>query len=169
MKARILSLLLPIVVATGCITTPAPQGDTLKAHYVGDRYAVELNEMVFTVALFEAPAGDTFRNLHIELNAIINPKAATGVSLYEVSDIISRLQPRLRARLVEIMPVGRPVSTQNLTNLRESLTQEARAAFDEAFSKWKHARAFDVQLVVDAFYLTDLSSGATPANRRGWW
>lgn len=171
MRLQMLLLLVLSLGLAGCITTPAPQGQTSKAHYIGDRAMLELDEMVFTVNLQDdLPATSPYQNLHVRFTAVINPKATTTAgSLYEVDDIVGRLQPRIRARVVEIVPIGHPVAVQSLESLKTTITQEAQAAFRSSFAKWKHADDFDVQLVVASYYLTDLSVGPAPQTRRGWW
>jgi hypothetical protein len=166
----LLLLVLPLGLA-GCITMPAPQGQTSKAHYIGDRAMLELDEMVFTVNVQDTlPATAPYQNLHVRFTAVINPKATTTAgSLYEVDDIVGRLQPRIRARVVEIVPIGHPVAVQSLESLKTTITQEARNTFRNSFAKWKHADDFDVQLVVASYYLTDLSVGPAPQTRRSWW
>jgi hypothetical protein len=169
MKLPVLALCLLSLGLVGCVTGPAPQDQTLSAHYVGDRMTLEMEEIVFTVGVSENTPASSYQNLHVRLSAVVNPKAATGISLYDVNGIVSRLQPRIRAHLIETFPLGRSVPLPSLQWLKGRITQEAQSIFNQHFAKWKHASAFDVQLVVSSYYLTDLSVGPAPQNRPGWW
>lgn len=132
---------------------------------------LELDEMVFTVNLQDdQPTTAHYQNLHVRFTAVINVKATTTADvLYDVDYIVGRLQPRIRARLVEVMPIGHSVSVQALESLKGTIIKEAQATFGNAFAKWKYADDFDVRLVVASYYLTDLSVGAASQTRRGWW
>ncbi len=169
MKLPVLAWCLLSLGLVGCVTVPAPRDQTLSASYIGDRMTLEMEEIVFTVGVSENTPASSYQNLHVRLSAVVNPKAATGVSLYDINDIFSRLQPRIRAHLIETFPIGRAVPMSSLQWLQGRITQEAQTVFNQHFAKWKHASAFEVQLVVSSYYLTDLSVGPAPQNRRGWW
>lgn len=152
---------------SGCMTAPAPQGQTYSASYIGDRESVALDEIVLTVSLGQSSTAD-LRNLHVRLDAVVNPKDLALASIYEVAGIIHRLEPRIRARISDLVPVGKPLTIESLPSLKQEIAREAHTAFAASYAKWTKAPAFEVQVVVASFYLTDLSVGA-PAKARSWW
>ena len=168
--------LLPTLILTGlatplfngCVTVPSPEGQTYSATYIGDRVSFALDELVLTVDLPQKTGDAELKNLHVRLDAVVNPKDLSIGSIYEVTDIIRRLEPRMRARVAELVPVGTRVSLQSLTDLKSDIAREAHSTFIASYSKWTKAPAFDVQIVVASFHLTDLSVGA-PARIRSWW
>ncbi len=161
------AIVLPLLLA-GCVTAPAPLGETYSATYVGDRQSLALKEVVLTVMLQEE-TNPHLQNLHVGLEAIVNPKDLSLASTYEVTGIIRRLEPRIRSRLSELVAVGKLVSFQTLPGLKQEIARAAHSTFSASYSKWTKATAFDVQIVVASYYLTDLSVGAQPGNRAGWW
>jgi len=151
----------------GCVTSPAPQGQTYTAGYVGDRDALAMDEMVFTVNLVQNQSRG-LHNLHVRLDAVVNPKDVSLSSSYDVTGIIRRVEPRIQARLADLLPPGKTVSLQELPAIKDEIAREASATFLASYSKWTKASAYDVQIVVAAFYLTDLSVGL-PAKTRSFW
>lgn len=149
------------------MTTPAPQGQTYSASYVGDRASIPLNEIVLTVKLADGN-GYSLQNVHAQFDAIVNPKDLAVASVYEVNDIVRRLEPRIRARVTDLGPVGKPMIFQELSAMEEQIAQTAATTFSEAYSRWAKAQAFDVQIVVALFYLTDLLMGSSARSRFNW-
>lgn len=169
-KSIFLFLLLAVLAIsiTGCVTTPAPQGQTYSAGYVGDRDSLPLGEQVFTIRVLEGPISE-LRNLHVRLEVVINPRSVSLSSEYEVGGIIRRLEPRVKARLADYVPLGQPLSIQALAGLKEGMAREAQTTLLASYSKWKKAADYDVQVVVTGFHLTDLSAGTPATTTRGWW
>lgn len=153
---------------TGCVTTPAPQGQTYSAGYVGDRSSLPLSGQVFTIRVQDGPTSE-LRNLHVQLEVNINPKSVSLTPEYEVGGIIRRLEPRIKARLNDYVPLGKPISLQALPGLKDEIVREAQATLLASYSKWKKAADFDVQVVATGFHLTDLSAGTPVTGTRGWW
>lgn len=151
---------------TGCLTVPADPAATSAASYVGDRAHLALDEVVVSIA---APGGADLRNLHVGLAAIINAKEVTYADLYDVERIVRRMEPRIAARVVELALGAGPVGAGELGALRGRIATEAQGAFDAAYARWKHAAAFEVELVVTSLYLTDGSVGREAGGRRRWW
>ena len=172
MMTRILSVLvLSVTIAislTGCVTTPAPQGQASSAAYVGDRNSLSLGEQVFTIRLADGPTSE-FRNLHIRLEVLINPRTVSWTSDYEVDGIIRRLDPRIKAKLTDYLPTGKSITINSLPALKDDLVREAQTTLLASFSKWKKAADYEVQVVATGFHLTDLSVGTPPVATRGWW
>jgi hypothetical protein len=155
------------LVFTGCLTLPSDPATTSAASYVGDRTHLALDEIVVGVA---APgAGAQLRNLHVGLAAIINAKEVTYADPYDVEWMVRRMEPRIAARVVELALGAGPVGPGELRTLRGGIATEAQAAFDAAFARWKHAAAFEVDLVVTSLYLTDGSVGREVRGARRWW
>ena len=138
---------------TGCYTTPPPQGETTSASYAGDRASVKLRETVVAIRVADTQA--KWHNLHVTLGAIINPKSATFSTSYELMDIISRSQPRMDARVVDIVSASGPVT--DLSALKRQITDAAQNVFTTAYSRWQKAKDYQVEIVVTSLYLTDLT------------
>lgn len=154
-----------LIGTTGC-TLPQGPGGGSGAGYLGDRSSVGLDEIVVSVPSEGTPP---FRNLHVGLAAIINPR---DVSLYtptEVESVVMRTQARLDARLVEVLLAAGPVRIGDLPTLRQRLAQEAQAVVDNVLAAWKHADEYQVTVVVVSLYFTDGSVGRQPTRGRTWW
>ncbi len=123
---------------------------------------------MFTISLLNGPTSE-LRNLHLQLEVIINPRSVSLTSEYEVGGIIRRLEPRVKARLNDYVLLGKPVSLQALPGLKDEIVREAQVTLLASYSKWKKAADFDVQVVATGFHLTDLSAGTPVTVTRGWW
>lgn len=156
-----------ILSLSGCVTMPAPQGQTYSAGYVGDRNSLSLSEQVFTVRVIDGAS--ELRNLHVNIEVFINPKNVSLSSEYEFTGIIRRLEPRVKAHLGDFVPVGKQVTIQSLVELKNEIAREARNTFAASYSKWKHSADFDLQVVVTDFYLSDLSLGSPATAKRTFW
>jgi len=153
---------------TGCVTTPAPKGQAYSAGYVGDRSSLSLGEQVFTIRVMDGPTSE-LRNLHVRLEVLINPRTVSLSSEYEVDGIIRRLDPRIKARLADYLPMGKSVSFNAIAELKDEIVREAQTALLASYSKWKKAGDYEVQVVATGFHLTDLSVGTPAIATRGWW
>lgn len=153
---------------TGCVTTPAPNGQAYSAGYVGDRSSLSLGEQVFTIRVVDGPTSE-LRNLHVRLEVLINPRTVSLSSEYEVDGIIRRLDPRIKARLADYLPLGKSIPINTLAGLKDEIVREAQAALQASYSKWKKAGDYEVQVVATGYHLTDLSAGTPAVATRGWW
>ena len=149
------------------MTTPAPPEQAYSAAYVGDRTSIEFDETVVTV--WKSGAGSTPLNLHIALGALVNPKKSTLSSPQEVVGIIRRLEPRINSRLVETFTGATGLAPEQLRVMRTEVEQIGQAALNDAFSKWSKAADYEVEIVVTALYLTELSAGRVRPERRWFW
>ena len=171
MLTRILSVLAASVAGiclTGCITTPAPEGQAYSAKYVGDRSSLSLGAQIFTIRLADGPTSE-LRNLHVRLEVLINPRTVSLTSEYEVDGIIRRLDPRIKAKLADYLPTGKSITINSLPALKDEIVREAQATLLASYSKWKSASDYEVQVVATGFHLTDLSVGTPAVATRGWW
>jgi hypothetical protein len=172
MPTRALHVFIPLMVVaislTGCVTTPAPQGQAYSAGYVGDRASLSLGEQVFTINVGQGPTSE-LRNLHLRLEVIVNPRSLSFATEYEVAGIIRRIEPRIEAHLVDFVPLGKSVAFEALPALKGEIVREAQATLLASYSKWKKAADFDVQVEATSYYLTDLSAGTPATTTRGWW
>src|SRR5258705_504368 len=100
----------------GCVTAPAPEGQTSLAYAVGDRTRVTLDEVVVSLPL--KGAAQPYQNLHLGLAATINPLKTTAYSSYTVTDILQRLEARIGARLVEVLSGLKQQSLDEMPLLR---------------------------------------------------
>jgi len=149
----------------GCVTVPqSDQAST--AYYVGDRTSVNFDEVVVSIKVGDGNAA--LHNLHIRLGAIINPRSVSLTDPHEVGRIVYRQQARISDRLVELLLNKGSLSPNSLPKLKMEIVDAARAVFAQAYSKWSRAKDYEVELVVTAFYLTDLSVG-THATSQRWF
>jgi hypothetical protein len=153
---------------TGCVTAPAPKGQAYSARYIGDRSSLSLGEQVFTIRVVDGQSSEQ-RNLHVQLEVLINPKTVSLSSEYEVDGIIRRLDPRIKARLADYLPMGKSIPINTLVGVKDEMVQEAQKALMASYSKWKKADDYEVQVVATGFHLTDLSSGTPAVATRSWW
>src|SRR5206468_7084109 len=164
------SLLLGFVAAAtmglvcGCVTSPAPQGQTSLAYEVGDRTRVTLDEVVVSLPL--KGAAQPYQNLHVGLAGTINPVKTTVYSSYTVTDILQRLEARIGARLVETLSGLKQRSLDDMPLLRAQAARDAQAVVDEAMQRWQHGSEYEVKILVVSLYWTDGSVGRAPSARR---
>src|SRR5437764_911036 len=134
------------VVATGlmcgCVTSPAPEGQTSLAYAVGDRTRVALDEIIVSLPL--KGAAQPYQNLHVGLAATINPVKTTVYSSYTVTDILQRLEARIGARLVEVLSSTKQQSLDDMPVLRDQAAREAQAVVDDAMRRWQHGSEYEV-------------------------
>ena len=148
---------------SGCVTVPRSDQPSM-ASYVGDRASVNFDEIVVSLKLGEGSAA--LENLHVRLGAIINPRSVSLTDPYEVGRIVWRQQARISDRLVDLLLSKGTVSPNSLPRLKTETLEAARAVFAEAYSKWSRAKDYEVEIVVTAFYVTDLSVGAHASSPR---
>lgn len=151
----------------GCGTSPAPEGRTSYAYAVGDRSQVALDEVIVSLPL--KGAAQPYQNLHVGLAAAINPVKTSPYSSYTVADILRRLEPRIGARLVEVLSGMKELSLDQTLALRAQVAREAQTVVDEAMERWQHGSEYDVKVLVVSLYWTDASVGRAPNIRRWWW
>jgi hypothetical protein len=151
----------------GCITTPAPEGQAYSAYAIGDRTRVALEEIIVSLPL--KGATQPYQNLHVGLAATINPVKTTLYAPYTVTDILQRLEPRISARVVEVLSDKKMSSLDDMPALRVQMAQEAQAVVDEAMRHWQHGAEYEVKILVTSLYWTDPSVGRSPAVLRSWW
>ena len=58
------------------------------------------------------------------------------------------------------------VSPNALAKLKMEAVDAARAVFAQAYAKWSRAKDYEVEAVVTAFYVTDLSVGTHAPSQR---
>jgi hypothetical protein len=151
----------------GCVTSPAPEGQTSYAYAVGDRTRVTLDEVIVSLPL--TGATQSYQNLHVDLAATINPLKKTPYGPYTVTDILQRLEARIGARVVESLSGMKQQSMDDMPALRSQVAREAQAVVDEAMQRWQHGSEYEVKILVVSLYWTDASVGRTPTVRRWWW
>lgn len=161
--SRAIFVLAAALLLLGCVTYP--QGTGSGAGYVGDRESVGLDEVVVSV-----PAGDSsYRNLHIELSAIINPRQVSVYDPNEVRSLVTRLQARIEARLVEVIVELGEIGAGDLASVRDRVAREAQSVLDAALATWKHSSAYQVEVAVVSLYFTDGSVEVQKESRPRWW
>jgi len=158
------ALAIALLFVSGCVTMPQSGGSG--AGYAGDRVSVGFDEVVVTVPSV-APPG--WRNLHVGLAALINPRQASLYAPYEVRDLVERLQARVSGRLVEVLVGLAAADVSDLARLRQTLGVEAQTVLDQAMASWTHADEYEIRTVVVSLYFTDGSVGRTGTRRPGWW
>ncbi len=136
------------------------------ASYVGDRTSVSFDEIVVSLKVGDSNAA--LQNLHVRLGAIINPRNVSLTDPYDVARIVSRQQARISDRLVDLLLNKGTVSPSSLARLKMETVDAARAVFAQAYSKWSRAKDYEVEIVVTAFFVTDLSVG-THASSQRWF
>ena len=151
----------------GCVTSPAPEGQTSYAYAVGDRTRVTLDEVIVSLPL--KGATQSYQNLHVGLAATVNPVKTTRYDAYTVADVFQRLEARIGARLVESLSGMKEQSLEDMPALRAQVAREAQTVVDEAMQRWKHGSEYEVKVLVVSLYWTDPSVGRTPTVRRSWW
>jgi hypothetical protein len=96
----------------------------------------------------------TIYNLYITLDAIVNPVKDTIFSPYDVDGILKRSRSRIAAKVIEVV-ISRPLENINeLNDLRVRIVEAAQKSFDEIYSNWKHAEAFEVEIVITSMSLS---------------
>ena len=151
----------------GCVTSPAPQGQAYSAYAIGDRMRVALDEVIVSLPLKGAPR--PYQNLHVGLAATVNPVKPTMYAPYTVSDILQRLDPRISARVVEVLSGMKGQSLDDMPALRVQVAREAQSVVDDAMQRWQHGSEYEVKILVVSLYWTDPSVGRAPTVLRSWW
>ncbi len=151
----------------GCITSPAPEGQTSLAYALGDRTRVNLDEVVVSLPL--KGAAQPYQNLHVGVAATINPVKTTAYSSYTLTDILQRLEARISARLVEVLGDVKQQSLDDMPALRAQVAREAQVVVDQAMQRWQHRSEYEVKILVVSLYWTDGSVGRAPSVRRWLW
>lgn len=151
----------------GCISLPAPRGQTSMSYHVGDAGAVPVTEVVVSVPVGEG--GDAYRNLHVSFSALVNAKRISLSDRYEAERIVRRSSTRLSSVIVKEIAGHGVVRVRDLPALRETLAGTAQQAFDSVFAKWKRADSFSVEIVVTSIYMTDGSVGRSDGGARVMW
>ena len=161
-----LFVLIAALLMQGCTTLPAPEGATSSARYVGDRATTTLDEIVVSVPMEGVPGG--YQNLHVTLSAIINPKNVWGTKVYEVRDIVRRLQPRVASNIVSLISQKGTISLASLPSLRDELAKATEGIVKTTISQWTRADEYEIEILVTSLFLTDASVGK-PEQTRFWW
>ena len=122
------------------------------------------------------PMGVTWLPALQAWNFALYSRRATGVTLllYGGDDAVRpilelRLDPRIKARLADYLPMGKSIPINALVGVKDEMIQEAQTALMASYSKWKKAGDYEVQVVATGFHLTDLSSGTPAVATRSWW
>lgn len=147
--------------------TPSPQGGVSNAAYVGDRGAMNLDEIVVSVPV--NGGSSQIRNLHIFLSAVINPVRPTTAQEYDARAIVQRAHTRIASELVAAVASGKINSSKGLSDLRMQILNEAEMTFDPIYAKWAHSEDLRVDLVLTSLFFTDGSIGKSPQSNRFWW
>ena len=152
---------------SGCLTFPRSPEGTSMASYVGDRNTVELGTAVAPVLLAGEEA--SYVNLNVSLAVLIDTrKVALFSDTRDVREIVRRHEPRLSARVVELLSGASISEPSEIGKLRAMIAEETQAEFEAVFKQWSDAPKYDVRIVVTGLYLTSLDVTPTvPA--RTWW
>ncbi len=127
---------------------------------------MDLDEIVVSV-LADEQGG--YRNLHVGVSAIINPRKVSVYNPYDVRSLVKRLGPRLESKLVaSILEFGR-VGVGDLRLVRERLDGDAQSVIDDALSGWEHSDEYEIDVVIGSLYFTDGSVGRRNDPRPAWW
>lgn len=140
-----------------CVTQPVPDVPTSTASLLGDRSALELDEIVISLPLRDAQPQAPYQNLHIALGIIINPVQPSLAPQYQVESLVGRLAPRISAT---VSAAAADLGTQNLAaaaDLRRHILAVAQGVVDQAMHNWKYAADYKVEIVPLSIYWTDAS------------
>jgi hypothetical protein len=162
---RLLGCLALIAVASGCVTSPSPEGTTTSAYSVGDRGRVTFDEVVVSLPFRGANA--PYQNLHVALAAIINVRRTTSAMPYQAEDIARRLEARISARLSDVLGGLGEQTVSDTVALRKQVLAEAQSVVDEALHQWEHGSEYRVEIVIASLYWTDASVGRVQQQQRG--
>lgn len=153
----LLACLAVVAVATGCVTSPPPEGAAVSAYSVGDGGRVVFDEVVVSLPFRGASA--PYQNLHVAPAAVVNVRITTSGSAYEAEQIVRRLETRVAARLSEVLSNLGEQSLSDTASLRRRVLSEAQTVVDEGLRQWEHAAEFRVEMVIASLYWTDASVG----------
>jgi hypothetical protein len=126
-----------------------------------------LDEVIVSLPL--KGATQPYHNLHVGLAATVNPVKITRYEPFTVAEILQRLEPRIGARVVEVLSGVRELSLDAMPALRAQVAREAQAVVDDAMGRWQHGSEYEVKILVVSLYWTDASVGRAPTVRRLWW
>ena len=107
-----------------------------------------------------------YRNLHVGLAAIINPRGRYAYSGYEMQSVVDGLRARVAARLVEVLVALSVTESGDLQRIHQLLTTQAQSVVDDVLAGWQRAQDYDVRVVVVSLYFTDGSVGRLAAQPR---
>ena len=150
---RIVTCLVLLVLVLGCARVPGMQPSM--PSYVGNKYSTRLLRVTVPVAV--AGKAGQVRDLHITLDAIINPTKDTPFTVLDVKGILNRSESRISAKVVEAIVANPVLDVAKMAELRIRIMTAAQTALDEAYSKWKYADAFQVEIVVTSLSLSDVA------------
>jgi hypothetical protein len=164
MKTIVMLLFAMLLVVSGCAVSPAGKELKSSAYSVGDYASVQLGETVLSIQ-----QGERYRNLHIELAAVVNPRNTTfDYSFGEVERIVQRLSPRIAGRLIEVITDMTGPGVGDLRVLQGKIRNEAQVIVDTNLKQWKHGSEYQVEVVIVALYFTDGTVGCTGQRNRLW-
>lgn len=165
---RILSSTVWICVAMAAVSGCAPTVDpAVPLNYVGDRGRLTYDELIVSLPVRGVSA--PYQNLHVAVSVFLYQTQNRSSGAFEVEGVVRRCEPRVAARLVEVLTRLGEQSIEGSPQLRETVRTEAQAVIDEGMKNWKGGSAFRAEVAVTQLYWTTPTVGAPPPKRRFLW
>jgi hypothetical protein len=135
-------------------------GTTSNVETVGDQQSIALDDVVAVSRMRDG----AIRNVHVRMTAIVNSADGArrdfmSASTSKLQGFVRRMEPRLRAVVVDTILKSGDGASFDSTQLRADIRRDVHTAFQAEFKRFDDAAEWSIEFVVTDLFVTDGSVG----------